>query len=86
MEVQLNDTDPAVALRLRKLMMERTGEERVLMGCSMFDAAKKIAGAAIRDRDPQVTRQEMRGELFRRFYGLEFGESERERILGGGST
>ena len=82
----MNDTDPAVASRLRKLMMERTGEERLLMGCSMFDAAKRIAEAAIRDRDPQVTPQEMRREIFRRFYGLEFGEPEREKILGGGST
>jgi hypothetical protein len=35
------DTHPDIAIRFRELMMRKSGEQRLLMGCSMYDTAKK---------------------------------------------
>ncbi len=43
----MNDTHPDVAVRFRDLMMSKTGQERLLMGCSMYDTAKQIVRSAI---------------------------------------
>jgi hypothetical protein len=79
----MNDTHPEMAVRFRDLMKAKTNEQRLLMGCSMFDTAKHIAQSAIYSQRPSITPEEMRKEIFLRFYGLEFGQADREKILSG---
>jgi hypothetical protein len=38
----MNDTSPAVGDLVRQKLMERTPQERFLMGIRMFDAARRI--------------------------------------------
>ena len=38
----MTDTSPEMAALVQKRMMERSGEERFMMGVRMFDAARKI--------------------------------------------
>ncbi len=75
------DTHPDVAIRFRDLMMSKTGQERLLMGCSMYDAAKQIVLSAIYNSRPGITDVEIKREIFLRFYGPEFSESDREKFL-----
>ena len=75
------DTHPDVEIRFRKLIMSKSGEQRLLMGCSMFDAAKKIVQSAMASQQPEITAQEMRKGTFLRFYGQEFSQTDREKIL-----
>ena len=75
------DTHPDVEIRFRKLIMSKSGEQRLLMGCSMFDAAKKIVQSAMASQQPEITAQEMREGTFLRFYGQEFSQTDREKIL-----
>ena len=77
----MNDTHPDVAGRFRNLMMSKTGQERLLMGCSMYDAAKEIVRSSIYNNHPGITEVEMRKEIFLRFYGQEFSRIEREKII-----
>lgn len=77
----MNDTHPEVAAQFRDLMKARSNEQRLLMGCSMFDTAKQIVQSAIYSQHPGITPEEMRKEIFLRFYGLEFSPTETERIL-----
>lgn len=62
----------------RKMMRKKTGEERVLMGFSMFDFARKIVLSSI---DKDASPNEQRKELFLRFYRNDFTVRERDRIL-----
>jgi len=77
----MNDTHPDVAIRFRELMMRKSGEQRLLMGCSMYDTAKKIVRSAIYNSRPGITEAEMKKEIFLRFYGPEFSQAEREKLL-----
>ena len=77
----MNDTHPDVAIRFRELMMRKSGEQRLRMGCSMYDTAKKIVCSAIYNSRPGITDTEMRREIFLRFYGQEFSQADREKYL-----
>ena len=77
----MNDTHPDIAVRFRELMMSKSGEERLLMGCSMYDTAKQIVRSAIYNSRPGITDAEMKKEIFLRFYGPEFSKADREKLL-----
>lgn len=77
----MNDTLPEVAARFRDLMRAKSNEQRLLMGCSMYDTAKQIAQSAIYNQRPTITPEEMRKEIFLRFYGQEFSQTDRDKIL-----
>ena len=75
------DTHPDVAIRFRDLMMSKSGQQRLLMGCSMYDTAKKIVRSAIYNSRPEITDHEMKKEIFLRFYGKDFSRADREKFL-----
>ena len=77
----MNDTHPEIAVRFRNLIMSKTGQERLLMGCSMFDTAKEIVRSSIFNNHPGISETEMRKKLFLRFYGREFSRVEREKMM-----
>lgn len=66
----MNDTAPGVAERFRAMLMARTGEERLIMGCAMRDSARMIVEAFLRADDPRATVQTIRKGLFLRFTGM----------------
>jgi len=78
---RMNDTHPEVAAQFRDLMKATSNEQRLLMGCSMFDTAKQIIQSAIYSQQPEITPEEMRKEIFLRFYGLEFSQAAKEKIF-----
>ena len=77
----MNDTRPGVAAQFRDLIKAKSNEQRLLMGCSMYDTAKQIAQSAIYNRCPGITPKEMRKEIFLKFYGLEFSQADKEKIF-----
>ncbi len=77
----MSDTSPEVARRYRELLLRRSGEERLKMGCSMHAAAKALVRASILERDPLVSSAALRQALFLRFYGDDFDADARAKIL-----
>ncbi len=77
----MNDTSPEMEDRYRAIIMERSGEERLKMGCSMFDAAKALLRAGILNQNPQASSAEIRRALFLQLYGHEFDADSRAKIL-----
>jgi len=77
----MNDTHPDIAVRFQNLMMRKSGEQRLRMGCSMHDTAKQIVRSAIYNSHPEITDAEMKREIFLRFYGQDFSQTDKERIL-----
>ncbi len=77
----MNDTLPEVAVQFRNLMKAKSNEQRLLMGCSMYDTAKQIVQSAVYSQRPAITPEEMRKEIFLRFYGLEFSQADKEKIF-----
>lgn len=77
----MNDTNPEIEARFFKMMMEKSGQERMKMGFSMFNMARLQVIASIKRNNPDADLQEIRRELFLRFYGNDFSPQEREKIL-----
>lgn len=77
----MNDTSSEMDQRYRALLMQRTGEERLIMGCAMRDTARAFVEASLRTQDPQATVESIRKGLFLRFYGQEFDAESQAKIL-----
>jgi len=77
----MKDTPPEIEARYRDMLMQRSGEERLKMGCAMRETARALVEASIREQDPRATPEAVRKGLFLRFYGHEFNAESREKIL-----
>ena len=77
----MKDTTPEVDARYGDMLMQRSGEERLKMGCAMRETARAFVEASIREQDPQATPEVVRKGFFLRFYGHEFNADSREKIL-----
>ena len=77
----MDDTSPAAARMLAKALLSLSGEERLKMGCSMFDDAKALALAGLRARNPGMSAPEIRKALFKRFYGGDFSSEKLAKIV-----
>jgi len=77
----MNDTHPEMTAHFRNLMKAKSNEQRLLMGCSMFDTAKQIAQSAIYSQHPSISPEEMKKEIFLGFYGLDFSQADIEKIF-----
>jgi len=77
----MNDTPAKIAKRFRQLLMRRSGQERLKMGCSMHAASKALVRAALLRANPKASPATLRRQLFLRFYGQDFEPAARKRIL-----
>ena len=77
----MNDTSPEMELKMREMMMKKRPAERLRMGCSMFDMAKRLVISSIRQKDRAVTPRNLKKEIFLRFYGNDFDRATQQKIL-----
>ena len=77
----MKDTPPEMDARYRAMLMQRSGEERLKMGCAMRETARAFVEASIREQDPQATPEAVSKGLLLRFYGQEFDAESRAKIL-----
>ena len=77
----MNDTSPFMEQKMIDLFAARTPSERVAMASSMYDTSRQITESALRRDHPEWTRSELRREIFLRYYGDEFGDAEKEKIV-----
>ncbi len=77
----MTDTPPAVMQRYRAMLLARSPEERLKMGCSMGATARALVRASALASDPHASPADIRRALFMRFYGHEFDAAQREKIM-----
>ena len=77
----MKDTSPDMEQRHRALLLQRTGEERLKMGCSMYDTATALVRASILAGHPQATASEIRQALFLRVYGHDVRPAFKQKVL-----
>jgi hypothetical protein len=74
----MNDTSPEAKKILDESFANLSGEQRLLMGLEMFETARKIVLSSF---PPGLSENEIRKRLFLRFYGDDFSEDEKKKIL-----
>lgn len=77
----MNDTSPAMQQRYREMLLQRSGAERLKMGCSMFATARALVVASVLEQERSASPARVRELLFLRLYGADFSEDGRERIV-----
>ena len=77
----MNDTPPNATLRVRKMIQQKTAEERLIMGCSMHEFSRQLVIRSILQREPTISQRDLRREIFFRIYGNDFDPSERDKIV-----
>ena len=63
----MNDTSPEVEEKFRQMIMARSGAERMIMGASMFGAARAMMLASF---PKDLTEDELKRRLCERTYGV----------------
>ncbi len=77
----MRDTNPEIEERFVEMMMRRSGQERLRMGFSMFNMARRQVVASIKMNKPNADRKEIRKGIFLRFYGQDFSVEDQKKIL-----
>ena len=76
----MKDTPPRIERKFREMLLRRTGEERLKMGCSMHATAQALAKASILQRHPGSHPVELKRLFFLHFFGADFNPEEQTRI------
>lgn len=77
----MKDTRPEIEQKYRAMLLARSREERLKIGCSMHATAQSLVRASVLAKDPLASPPELRRALFLRFYGQEFASDDRDRIM-----
>jgi hypothetical protein len=77
----VKDTSREMDRKFRKMLLARSGEERLKMGCSIHATAQALVRASALQKDPSASPAALRKALFLRFYGQEFDAVTRKKIL-----
>ena len=76
----MTDTPDKVAALHRKLLLRRSGEERLRMGCEMFDAARALVRASLTSSSAGRQDGDVRVKLLRRTYGRDLAPEVLARV------
>ena len=76
----MRDTPPALEQQYHAMLMQKSSEERLRMGCSMFMTAKAIVESSIKEEHPNISLVALKEKVFLRFYGHEFSEAQKLKI------
>jgi hypothetical protein len=77
----MRDTKPEIKEKFKKMIMQKSNEERLIMGCEMFDDAMRIVRSSILNDYPDIDSAELLKQIFFRFYGNDFGKSDLDKIV-----
>lgn len=77
----MNDTHHRAAAKMKELMQKKSPEERLVMGCAMFDFSKQLVITSISKNKSHLSLPALRKELFLRFYGIDFDSEKQAKIL-----
>lgn len=83
------DTTADADARFEALLRRRSGSDRVVMACEMFDFARALIEASLRAAHPDLTAAALRVGVLHRLYGDDLPPERLSRIahrLEGGET
>ena len=77
----MNDTDEKTQNLFNAMIMSKSGQERLAMGFSMFNMARRQVIASIMQDNPHADASEIKKGIFLRYYGQDFSPEEQKKIL-----
>ena len=77
----MKDTHPEIEERFFKMVMEKSGEERLKMGFEMNVMARRLATASILQNTPQFSEEDVKLAIFDRFYGSDLPSEVKQKVI-----
>jgi len=77
----MNDTTPQMTLKMREMILQKSPQERLALGCSMYDFSKQLVKNALLRQNADLSPAHLRRELFLKFYGNDFSLEEQQKIM-----
>ena len=77
----MKDTHPEIEERFFKMIMEKSGEERLQMGFEMDEAARRLAAASLLNENREASELDMRIAVFNRFYEIDLSPEIRQKVI-----
>jgi len=77
----MNDTTQKMRKKQLEIMLNMTKKQRFEQGMQMIDFVKKTVENSIKKQKPNLNETELKIEVFKRYYGKEFTEVEKVRII-----
>jgi hypothetical protein len=75
----MNDTPKAIQTLFQQSLMQRSGEERLLMGCEMFSTSRALIRSSLVGKG--LSESEMAVQIFLRTYRNDFSPEVTEKII-----
>ena len=77
----MKDTHPEIEERFFKMIMEKSGEERLQMGFEMDEAARRLAAASLLNENREASELDIRIAVFNRFYEIDLSPEIRQKVI-----
>ena len=77
----MKDTSANTQQVFEDMIFKKTPGERAQMAFSLFNFAKEIVVSSIKESRPDISEGELRAEVFLRFYGDDFSDKDKEKII-----
>lgn len=77
----MKDTSPVVEERFFKMIMERSGEERLRMGFEMDETARRLVAASVINTDRKASEMDIKIAVFERFYGNDLSSGIKREFI-----
>ena len=79
----LLDTPKEIRKIQNQIFFQKTVQERFKIGIEMIEDSKKIVENSIKIKNPQISANDLKIEVFKRFYKNDFSEEKMEDIVKG---
>jgi hypothetical protein len=77
----MNDTAPMIDKKMREMIGAKDPIERLKMGCSMYHTSRYLIERAILEKNPSISKVDLKKEIFLIFYRDDFSPEECQRII-----
>ena len=77
----MKDTHPAIEERFFKMLMEKSGEERLKMGFEMDETARRLTAASLLNENREASELDIRIAVFNRFYEIDLSPEIRQKVI-----
>lgn len=76
----MNDTSPEIEARIKTLIQQKSGSEKFLIGCSMYEFARALVLSSLKAKHPDFSPKQLKYEMFLRFYMEEYEDEQLEKV------
>lgn len=77
----MRDTPPEITQKMCEMIRKKSPTERLKMGESMYETSKYLVIRAILEDNPQISKADLRKEIFLKFYGNDYDPIQQEKII-----